>query len=136
MKRPAPPPLRDLIEDGLRASPDSRWPELLVELLGVMHAHFEARGLAQPAALAEAEGVVMALTQYLGGRRLYFPGLARVLTAEKRRRIAAEMHAGKPWADVSKRYGMSKAAVYEIAAHCQPPTKPPPAPCAAERRRG
>lgn len=107
--------LQALIEDGLRAAPNSRWPELIVELFGLIEDHFRRRGLTEDAAATETQAMLLTLTVYLGGRRLYFPGIGRILLAEQRARAAAEIAAGKTREEVAAKYGFGRTKIYEIA---------------------
>ena len=91
------------------------WPSLLATLVCVIEALFKRRGRTPDLASIEARAVVMALSEYLGGRMIYLPRGDRLKTALRDVHIAAQLGNEKTAADLALDHKLTASQVYRIA---------------------
>lgn len=121
---------------------DTPWPELLDELIDVCTAVLEDRGVRRgDAAEAEAQAIVLAIAQYVGGTRIYIPTGERVRIAIRDLKIW-RAYDGTNVRLIAREHGLTETRVYQIlvdqrARRGTPPALPvPPAPEPAELEEG
>lgn len=109
---------------------DTPWPELLDELVDVCTAVLEERGVRRGNdAEAEAQALVLAIAQYVGGTRIYIPTGERVRIAIRDLTIW-RTYDGTNVRLLARQYGLTETRVYQIlvdqrARRGAPPNGPP-----------
>lgn len=94
---------KDLFEDDRRETaellagatmdvPDDKWPQALAELVDLLAVTFMRRGRDRETALHDAQAVVVAIGQHMGGQTFYLPRGDRLVEAVRDRRIWHEFN--------------------------------------------
>lgn len=106
------PQLQQLL-DAAATSDRRAWPQTLADLIDLITAHFQRRGVAEP--VGEARALVALIANYFGGRPMYLPRGQRLATALRDAALYAE-YDGANVHELARRHRISVAHAYYILA--------------------
>lgn len=106
----SPPPEGDPLDD--------KWPQTLAESVDVLFADNLRRGMADDAAIADAQRAVLVLANHIGGRSVYWPRGDALRTALRDREIflRANRCGGKNKDQLAAEYGLVVRTIERIIA--------------------
>lgn len=108
--------LVDQLNDIPTSELQSRWPQLLADIVDLFHAELMRQGYDEPKARLAASKLVVALSHYYGGRAVYLPTGDTLKAALRDNQLFIEWSLeSKGDIDVlAKKYGLTNSTVYAI----------------------
>lgn len=94
----------------------SRWPQLLADIVDLFHAELVRQGYDEPKARLAASKLVTALSHYYGGRAVYLPTGDALKAALRDNQLFIEwsLESRGDIDSLAKKYGLTNSTVYAI----------------------